>query len=52
MEEIAWGSWMIKTVVCFIEVTSKLEDGPSFWAQMHDPLSILPQESTYSHLVF
>lgn len=48
MEEIARGSWMFKTAVCFIEATSKLEDSPSFWIGVHDPVSVLVPESTYS----
>lgn len=51
MEEIARGSWILKTVLCFIEAMSKLEDSPSFWIQMHDPVSIMVQESIYSLLV-
>jgi len=51
MEEVAMGSWMLKTVVCFIEAMSKLEDSPSFWIRVHDPVSVLVQESTYSLLV-
>lgn len=44
MEEIARGSWIFKIVVCFIEAMSKLEDSPSFWVRVHDPVSILVQE--------
>lgn len=51
MEEVAIGHWIFKIVVCFIEAVSKLEDSPSFWTQVHGPVSILVQESTYSLLV-
>lgn len=46
MEEAARGKWIFKTVVSFIEPVFDLQDSPSFWIQVGDPVSILVQDST------